>query len=279
MTPEQKAYYRSQSTTFRPSTRMEPTGDCPVCHGSGWELYETSDGTEAIYGEPVMLTYAKKCSRCQGFTQADIDLTGVPDIYREVDIHRFNWDVYDMDMSMVRKVAFSLTNKYEAWRDENRGLYLWSKTAGSGKTYLSCCIGKSIMMRTQCRMRFISAPDYLNKVAESYNRDKSLPDPSQIYRECDVLILDDIGVQISKEWQMQELFRLIDTRVTKQRVTIYTSNYDPEKLNVDDRIKTRIAKTTMVIHMPEKSIRSIRANEEQAKFYQKMFGGNENGEN
>ena len=36
-------------------------GECPVCHGTGWEIYrETPEG----YKEP--LEFTRRCSKCKG---------------------------------------------------------------------------------------------------------------------------------------------------------------------------------------------------------------------
>lgn len=253
------------------STYQKDSDKCPICHGSGWETYYSSDGTEEIYGYPVEVLYARKCSRCSGFNPDDFDRTGVPDIYRTVDMTRFKWDVYQGDIEFTKKIVMSFKEKFTEWQSDNRGLYIWSQTPGSGKTMLACCLGKTLMMRHNLRMRFITAPDYMNTVSESYKRDKGDIDPSAIYRECELLILDDIGTQMGKEWQQQEMFRLIDTRVTKGLVTIYTSNMSPEKLNLDNRIVTRIIKTAIPIRMPEESVRLALAGEEQRRFLEKML--------
>lgn len=100
-----------------------------------------------------------------------------------------------------------------------RGLYLWSRTPGTGKTFLSYCLGKSIMMRYDLRMRFITAPNYLALVGESYKRQQGLNDESQIYRECELLIFDDFGKQKSGEWQKLEIFRIIDERANEGKRT------------------------------------------------------------
>ena len=38
-------------------------GECPVCNGTGWELYTA---TVFDYGEPESLTFARKCTKCTG---------------------------------------------------------------------------------------------------------------------------------------------------------------------------------------------------------------------
>jgi DNA replication protein DnaC len=80
------------------------------------------------------------------------------------------------------------------------------------------------------------------------------------------LVFDDIGTHIDKDWQRQEIFRLINSRMENGGVTIYTSNMSAENLNVDDRSKDRIIKTSVVLQMPEESIRRKKAKNEQDDF-------------
>lgn len=241
---------------------------CPVCHGRGWVLYK--DYENDFYGKPTELEYAKRCPKCMGIDVDDFGRTGMPDLYKNLDISKFDFGIYQADFQSVRAILMTFINKYEKWEAESKGLYLWSKTPGSGKTFLACCLAKSVRIRTGKNLRFVTAPDYISMVGESYNRPKGSPDLSAIYRECDLLILDDIGTQISNEWQQQEMFRLIDARLNKGLVTIFTSNSKIDGLKLEDRTKNRIQKSVIVVHMPEESIRAQKATDEQKAFLERI---------
>ncbi len=161
-------------------------------------------------------------------------MIGVPPQFRDADLGKFGFDSYSRDMGNLRKIAENFLKNYrERWEKAGKGLYLWSKTPGSGKTFLSCCIGKSVMVKYDLRTRFVTVPDYLAKVGESYKRQPGECDESAVYRECDLLIFDDIGAQKSGEWQQQEVFRIINERLNAGKVIIFTSNMCPENLNSD----------------------------------------------
>lgn len=38
-------------------------GECPVCHGTGWETYYA---TVYDYGLPEEIQYARRCPKCKG---------------------------------------------------------------------------------------------------------------------------------------------------------------------------------------------------------------------
>lgn len=234
---------------------------CPVCGGTGYELY-----MQRVDGYDTPLEFAKPCTRCR--TQRRLqDMTGVPPQFRGADLSKFGFDSYSRDMGNLRKIAEDFLKNYrERWEKAGKGLYLWSKTPGSGKTFLSCCIGKSVMIKYDLRTRFVTVPDYLAKVGESYKRQPGECDESAIYRECDLLIFDDIGAQKNGEWQQQEVFRIINERLNAGKVIIFTSNMCPEDLNLDDRTIDRIMKKSVILQMPEESIRRREAKEEQDDF-------------
>lgn len=86
-----------------------------------------------------------------------------------------------------------------------------------------------------------------------------------------MLVLDDIGTQKTGDWQQQELFRLINERLNAGKLIIFTSNMPPEKLNVDSRTVDRIQKMSIVLQMPEESIRLKKAQAEQNEFLRRIF--------
>ena len=92
-----------------------------------------------------------------------------------------------------------------------------------------------------------------------------------MYRECDLLIFDDIGTQKTGEWQEQEVFRIINERLDAGKITIFTSNQCPEDLYLSSRIVNRITKKSIVLQMPEVSIRQKQAKEEQDRFLQDIL--------
>ena len=127
------------------------------------------------------------------------------------------------------------------------------------------------MMKYDLQMRFVTAPDYISVVGDSYKRDRGELDSSEVYRECKLLVLDDIGAQADKDWQRQELFRLINKRMEDGNVTIYTSNMSTDNLNVDARTRDRIVKVSVELQMPEESLRRKKAEMEQNEFLKEVL--------
>ena len=74
-------------------------------------------------------------------------------------------------------------------------------------------------------------------------------------------MLDDIGAQLGREWVDTVLYRLVNDRHTKKKITIYTSNMDVPKLNVGERVVARISDDSIKLHLAEVSFRSVEAND------------------
>lgn len=241
---------------------------CPVCGGCGWEPY--SEMNNDAYAEPTEINYARPCPKCIGIRRSG-DRTGIPDEYLDADITKFKFDSYSVDMTNMQKLVKFFFESFKECQRKGKGLYLWSKTPGSGKTFLACCVARSVMTKYDLQMRFITAPDYIALVGENIKRERGETDTSRVYRECALLVLDDIGTQIDKPWQQQEMYKLIDERKRCNRVTIFTSNMPIEQLNVDDRTRSRITGMTVVLQMPEQSIRLQNAKREQDEFLKSIF--------
>ena len=63
------------------------------------------------------------------------------------------------------------------------------------------------------------------------------------YIGCELLVLDDLGVEMTTPWNYQILYQLIDSRYDAFKPTIYTSNYSISELAKkigDNRIISRI---------------------------------------
>ena len=92
-----------------------------------------------------------------------------------------------------------------------------------------------------------------------------------ILYDAGVLVLDDLGVQMKKDWIDSVLYRLIDHRYRRTLVTIYTSTIQCSNLRIDERITDRINGTSHLIHLPEVPIRYQDKQLEKQEFLKKVL--------
>ena len=182
----------------------------------------------------------------------------------------FDWAKYQADISGGKKLVNQYIMKYPAFRAGGMGLYIYSGAKGSGKTMLACCILNEIAKRYVGSVKFVNSLDFLEITKKGYQG--SSEEVNALY-QAGLLVIDDIGVQMSREWTDTVFYRLINERYTNRKPTIYTSNIPVEGLKMDDRITDRIESTTYLLRLPDESIRKILRQEEKDELLQKIEKG------
>lgn len=127
---------------------------------------------------------------------------------------------------------------------------------------LSCCLVNEINNRYAGVSKFVNILDFLEMTKKGFNGNDD--DIKALY-QANLLVLDDIGVQMSKEWIDTVLYRLINERYINRLPTIYTSNVPVDRLKMDDRITDRIESTTYPVSLPEESIRKETRKQDKQK--------------
>lgn len=240
---------------------------CPVCHGTGWE--ETEIDTSDVYGEGSTTKAVKPCTACNGGHARKVaDALIVADIPEGRSLSDFDWTLYGVDTSREKKIVNTFVERFTEFERDGLGLYLTSKTRGSGKTFLASCIGGELINRYETSLRFVNASDLLEISKEK--RDDG-GDPLDALITCRVLILDDLGQKLTgRDWLTDVLFRIIDKRYQQKRTMIVTSNVDLKELNFDDRVVDRLYAMTCLVKIPEFCVRARDANTRKKAILQKF---------
>jgi len=104
---------------------------------------------------------------------------------------------------------------------------------GLGKTFLSACIAK-VVSESGFSVVYDTAGNLFTRFeAEKFGRSED-PEAAQSeinrYLGCDLLILDDLGTEMTTSFVVSTLYALINTRLTHKKPTIMSSNYSLEAL-------------------------------------------------
>ncbi|MBD5463650.1 MAG: ATP-binding protein [Lachnospiraceae bacterium] len=180
----------------------------------------------------------------------------------------FNWDIYGKDIKKAKNYVNNFILKFEQFLERGIGLYIYSSTKGSGKTMLSCCILNEISDRYPISVKFINALDLLEMTKQGYKGDE--PEELRPLYTSSVLVIDDIGVQMAKDWINTIFYRLINVRYTERLVTIYTSNIATDALKMDERIIDRIESTTYLVELPEVPVRHMKQEKEKERIFNEI---------
>ena len=196
------------------------------------------------------------------------ELKSRADIPRDRSLKDFDWKIYGEDLMRQKAIIDGFVDHFTDFESEGYGLYIHSRIRGSGKTYLASAIGGELANRYATAIRFVSVSDLIEI---SKQRKDDGGDPLDDLITVRVLILDDLGQKSTgRDWLTDILFRIIDKRYTKHRVTIMTSNVPCGELDLDDRVVDRINATTYKVKLPEVCVRTVESNSRKRAFLQKF---------
>lgn len=142
--------------------------------------------------------------------------------------------------------------------EEGKGLYIWGKSTGCGKTSWACKIMshyfRKIAFSTGLENEglYIYLPTFLEDLRNSYdNPDPDFEQVLSMLKSCKLLIIDDIGAERVTEWVRERLVSIVNTRVSSNLSTIYTSNLSPAELteSMGDRIGSRVLGSSSVVEI------------------------------
>lgn len=210
--------------------------------------------------------------RTSGFTDTEITFrktrSMIPFEFMGLRAKDFSWEVYGRDVLRAKNYANNFILKFEQFRKKGMGLYIYSATKGSGKTMLACCLLNEISERYAVSVKFINTLDLLELTKQSYRGQE--PEELKALYAASVLVIDDIGVQMSKEWIDTVFYRLVNHRYTNKLITLYTSNTASDALKMDDRITDRIESTTYLVELPEVPVRHNRRTAEKERIFREI---------
>ncbi len=112
---------------------------------------------------------------------------------------------------------------------------------GLGKTHLIQAIGNAIRERHHGKLRplYVSSERFTSDVVWAL-RNKRIEDIKKKYRNCDVLIVDDIQFIGGKEKTMEEFFHTFNALYENNKQIIISSDRPPQSLaTLEDRLRSR----------------------------------------
>lgn len=241
---------------------------CPICEGREWIL-KIKDGVE--------IAVPCKC-REKAVMSRRLRFADIPEAFRGMNLRSFRMDVYRKQESkkMVSdacKIIKTYLDDFESQKERGMGLYIWSRTKGSGKTRIAAGIANELMKNYA--VKFAVSLTILQEIKNTWRRDTEYSENQLLdaLYTTDILVIDDFGVERPADWINDKMYQIINERYINQKVTIYTSNDPLDKLSYDDRITNRIKERTYQIAFPEESVRDHIAERMQEEIIEKVITG------
>ena len=157
--------------------------------------------------------------------------------YIDTDLESLN-PVEDKGYSLAYRACRKFVANAEDAVDKGKGIYLFSRNAGTGKSTLMAGVRNGLIAkRIPCV--FINMRDLLNEASQRDVKSDtdSLYDYGMFLR-IPALILDDIGAGKLEggrygQWVNDTLYELIERRCRNRLSTCFTSNYSPRQLETE----------------------------------------------
>lgn len=140
------------------------------------------------------------------------------------------------------KKVFEACRKYAQNFSLNAKNLFFVGATGLGKTHLSLAIANVVINRGYyvCYGTAQNICDDLQ--SEQFGRgDEAYYSKKQVL-DCDLLILDDLGTEVSNQYSQATLYNIINTRILSKKPTVISTNFSLKKLEqrYDQRITSRI---------------------------------------
>lgn len=198
---------------------------CKLCGDAGW-----------IKGE-----------MCQCLMTLYID-EAVRGIGRDVDVESQTFDAFSLDwysplpapdrgisprenMESVREMCRMYAVRFGRFPVKN--LFL-TGDPGLGKTYLSACIARTVAEEGFWAVYDTAIRIFSKFEEQKFSRDvqeeREAKDETRRYLACDLLILDDLGSEMTTPFVQSALYTLVDGRLRQGKATVISSNLTLEGL-------------------------------------------------
>jgi DNA replication protein DnaC len=221
-----------------PEDYLEPQYICPDCRDTG---YVNGEKCHCFREKEISLLYdqsnLREMLKVQNFDNFDLSLFDdtAPDPRTGRTVRQYMRDVEKM------------CRVYVAGFPKEHGSLLFTGKTGLGKTYLSCCIARELL--DQCfSVIYLPAAQMFDIFSREKFGSQDGEDPalarsrSEFLRECDLLIIDDLGTELVNTFTVTQLFAVINGRLVNRKGTIISTNLSTNEMRDEftDRIMSRI---------------------------------------
>lgn len=224
-----------------PEDYLDPVFSCPDCQDTGYINRE----------------------KCHCFRQAEISLlyeqSGIQDLLNQNNFSLLSYDYYTGEALILFQNAVKTCQRFiKNFNSDYHNLFFYG-TVGTGKSFLSCCVAKELMDRGHSVIYFGATGlfDLLSGVAfHTQNRDERQNAYSDLY-QCDLLIIDDLGTELTNQFTSSQLFSLLNERHLGKKSTLISTNFTLAQLRdrYSDRIFSRITSNFEVCRLAGEDIR------------------------
>ena len=207
-----------------PEDALDDKPACPLCGDTGWR------------GAKMCRCLQQRCAREQ-----------IAELSKLLDLGEQSFDTFHMDyysqtpypglpsprenMELVYEVCLNYAQKFGRFYFKN--LFL-SGAPGLGKTFLSACIARTVSEAGYSVVYDTAGNIFAQFEARKFQRDSAdgqeARDETRRYLNCDLLILDDLGSELTTQFTQSALYELVNGRLVGEKHTVISTNLSLEEV-------------------------------------------------
>ena len=231
-----------------PADYLEPSYECPVCQDTGY-------------------VNGRKC-RC--FQKAEIDLlytqSNLQDILQSENFASFRMDYYSSDyidpvsgkssLEMAREALHACREFTDTFGHTFQNLLIYGNT-GVGKTFLTHCIARELMDQIHSVIYVTSSQLFDLLGSREFGPDPEKSQAASLLDECELLIVDDLGTELTNSFTVSQLFICLNDRILQKKSTIISTNLSLNEIKsiYSERTFSRISSNYRLLKLAGDDIR------------------------
>lgn len=193
--------------------------------------------------------------KCHCFKQKEIDLLYMQSNIREIleseNFSKFSYQYYSPKivnpatglsaLETAKKVVAECKNFLLSFDTAPGNLFFYGDT-GVGKTFLSHCIAKWLIDRSHSVIYFSAFQLFDLFAKHTFSREEDAAEFYPYVFDCDLLIIDDLGTELTNSFVSSQLFLCINERLARKKSTVISTNLPMNRFSdtYSERVFSRI---------------------------------------
>lgn len=176
---------------------------------------------------------------------AAFDSSGLRSLVDSQTFDTFSLDYYSDDDKKIMAQNVKILREFaEGYNKSTYENFLFHGPTGLGKTHLSSAVARSVIEKGGYVVYESSITLFADYEAKRFGNSYYSDYDSNVekYIDCDLLIIDDLGCELTNQFTVSCLYSIINTRMIGRKSTIISTNFTPAELKkkYSDRIVSRI---------------------------------------
>ena len=215
-----------------PEDYLDPIYDCSLCKDTGY--VDADNGLK---------------TKCSCFRKREFGVlysqSNIRELIARENFSTLSYEYYQGEDKQRFEAAVRICRDFTKNFDQDYSNLLFYGTVGTGKSFLSGCIAKELLDSSHSVIYFSASAlfDYLAKYTFDRSEKEAMSDLNDDLYSCDLLIIDDLGTELTNSFVASQLFSCLNQRALRKKSTIISTNLSLEEIRdrYSDRIFSRIS--------------------------------------